>query len=53
MNAATDTTREAHRHLRVGWWSLVVFVAMGLVLEAMHGLKIGWVCACYSAAHAS
>lgn len=32
----------ARRHLRFGWWSLLVFVLMGLVLEGLHGLKIGF-----------
>ncbi|MCH2172845.1 hypothetical protein MK489_18875 [Myxococcota bacterium] len=32
----------ARRHLVFGWWSLVVFIGLGTVLEAMHGLKIGW-----------
>lgn len=32
----------ARQHLRFGWWSLVLFVATGLVLEAMHGLKVSW-----------
>lgn len=30
------------RHLRIGWWSLAVFLSLGIVLEAMHGFKIGW-----------
>jgi hypothetical protein len=30
------------RHLAFGWWSLAVFTALGLVLEAAHGLKLGW-----------
>ena len=30
------------RHLAWGWWSLAVFTALGLVLEAAHGLKLGW-----------
>jgi len=29
-------------HLRVGWWSLLVFLTLGLVLEALHGFKLGW-----------
>ncbi len=29
-------------HLRFGWWSLLVFLTLGLALEAMHGFKIGW-----------
>ncbi len=32
----------ARRHQLVGWWSLLVFVALGLVLEGLHGLKVGW-----------
>jgi hypothetical protein len=30
------------RHLAFGWWSITVFTALGLVLEAAHGLKLGW-----------
>lgn len=30
------------RHLRFGWWTLLVFLTLGLVLEALHGLKIGF-----------
>ena len=29
-------------HLRVGWWSLLVFLAGGLVLETLHGFKAGF-----------
>jgi hypothetical protein len=25
-----------------GWWSLLVFLSLGIVLEAMHGFKVGW-----------
>lgn len=32
----------ADRHIRFGWWSLLCFVALGIVLEGLHGLKIGW-----------
>jgi hypothetical protein len=28
------------RHLRVGWLSLLVFLSLGLALEALHGLKV-------------
>ena len=28
------------RHLRVGWLSLLVFLTLGLVLEALHGMKV-------------
>src|SRR5262245_52190662 len=30
------------RHLRFGWWSVLVFLTLGVVLESLHGLKIGW-----------
>jgi hypothetical protein len=30
------------RHLRFGWWSLFAYLALGLVLEALHGFKLGW-----------
>jgi hypothetical protein len=32
----------ADRHLRFGWWSLLVFLSLGLALETLHGFKIGW-----------
>jgi hypothetical protein len=28
------------RHLRFGWWSLLVFATLGLVLESLQGLKV-------------
>lgn len=28
-------------HLRFGWWSLLVFTALGLALEGLHGFKVG------------
>jgi len=33
-------TNYAQRHLRFGWWSLLVFAALGLTLETLHGLKV-------------
>jgi len=32
----------ARRHLRFGWWALFVFLTVGLVLEGLHGFKVGW-----------
>src|SRR5687767_13761367 len=29
------------RHLRFGWWSLLIFLTLGIVLEILHGFKIG------------
>jgi hypothetical protein len=31
----------AYRHLRIGWWSIAVFSAAGLVLETLHAFKVG------------
>lgn len=30
----------AQRHIRFGWWSLLVFATAGLVLETLHGFKV-------------
>ena len=30
------------RHLRFGWWSLLVFVSLGVCLEGLHGFKVAW-----------
>ena len=30
------------RQLRFGWWALVAYLTLGLALEALHGLKLGW-----------
>lgn len=39
----TPVTAELERrHLRIGWWSLFAFLLLGLLLEALHGLKLGW-----------
>ncbi len=32
----------ANRHLRFGWWALLVFLSLGIVLELLHGFKVGW-----------
>jgi GNAT superfamily N-acetyltransferase len=31
----------AFRHLRLGFWGLLVFLSLGLALEALHGFKLG------------
>ena len=28
------------RHLRFGWWSLLLFATLGLVLESLQGFKV-------------
>jgi hypothetical protein len=30
----------SRRHLRIGWWSLLCFATVGLVLELLHGFKV-------------
>lgn len=35
-------SRLVSRHMRFGWWSLVVFVGLGITLETLHGFKIVW-----------
>ena len=37
-----DDDELVRKHLAFGWWSLAVFTALGLLLEAGHGLKLGW-----------
>jgi hypothetical protein len=32
----------ARRHLQFAWWSLLCFLSLGILLEALHGLKIDW-----------
>jgi len=28
------------RHLRFGWWTLLIFLSLGLILEILHGFKV-------------
>ena len=32
----------SRRHLRIGWWSLLLFLTFGIVLEGLHALKLGY-----------
>ena len=32
----------AVRHRRFGWWALLCFLTLGIILEALHGFKLGW-----------
>jgi hypothetical protein len=27
------------RHLKIGWWSLLAFLSLGIILEMLHGMK--------------
>ena len=42
MKARTSSSEVdyARRHLRVGWWALFAFAALGLLLETFHALKL-------------
>lgn len=37
-----NTAGLIRRHLQFGWWCLLGFLVLGLVLESLHGFKIGW-----------
>jgi hypothetical protein len=37
-----ETLRLARWHLRFGWWWLLLFLSLGIGLEALHGFKIDW-----------
>ncbi|GAB5560794.1 MAG: hypothetical protein SynsKO_24410 [Synoicihabitans sp.] len=37
-----DSHEVAHRSLRFGWWMLGISLTLGIVLEALHGFKVGW-----------
>ena len=39
--APSELDSVARNHLRVGWWSLLVFLSLGLVVELFHGFKLG------------
>lgn len=32
----------ARLHIRVGWWLLLLFLSLGIVLEGLHGFKSDW-----------
>ena len=34
-----DYTR---RHMCIGWWTVLIFLSLGVVLEGLHGFKVGW-----------
>ncbi len=35
-----ETAQLAQRHFQWGWWSLLLFVALGVVLETLHAFKV-------------
>lgn len=34
--------RVAVRHIRFGWWTLLLYLTLGIALETMHGFKLDW-----------
>jgi hypothetical protein len=36
------STPLVRRHLRLGWLAILVFLTLGIVLEALHGFKVDW-----------
>jgi hypothetical protein len=42
LDKTNDPLLLTKRHLRFGWWTLLIFLTLGLILEGLHGLKIGF-----------
>lgn len=42
MDLADAPARYVRLHMRFGWSLLMLFLMLGIVLEAMHGFKVGW-----------
>jgi len=40
MSEVAEPASLASRHARIGWLTVLVFTLLGLVLEALHGLKV-------------
>ena len=43
--ASPDSSPETslvRRHIRLGWLAVLVFLTLGIVLEALHGFKVDW-----------
>jgi hypothetical protein len=40
--AGEGVATSARRHLRLGWWSLLFFLSLGILLEAFNGFKVQW-----------
>jgi hypothetical protein len=38
---ASPTAVVTLKHLKWGWWSLLVFLTVGIFLETLHGFKVG------------
>lgn len=42
LEAAAPAADAGRRHLRFGWRALLVFVALGFLLEFLHAFRFGW-----------
>ena len=42
MTLVSPVETLARKHLRFGWWTLLGFLTLGAVLEAFHGMKVGF-----------
>ncbi|MCA8920438.1 MAG: hypothetical protein KDD82_01445 [Planctomycetes bacterium] len=42
MSESPEDAGLVHAHLRFGWWSLFVFLTLGVLLEALHALKASY-----------
>lgn len=40
--ASASAAHYTRRHLRIGWWSVLCFLTLGLGLEWLHAAKISW-----------
>ncbi|MFN0008656.1 MAG: hypothetical protein ACKVXR_12195 [Planctomycetota bacterium] len=38
----SPSTPLGRRHLRLGWLAILVFLTLGIALEALHGFKVDW-----------
>ena len=41
LRQVNDPTVLTKRHLRLGWWTLLFFLTLGLILEGLHGFRAG------------
>ena len=42
LPASVEPGSLVQRHFRFGWWSILVFLLLGLTLETLHGFKSQW-----------
>ena len=42
LPASVEPGSIVQRHFRFGWWSILVFLLLGLTLETLHGFKSQW-----------